>query len=84
MSSKQLKTKWNRKLKAKFLGSFWVLYLVGKQAYKLKLPKKWRIYDIFYISLLEQNTTKKEQVNDMQLDFEFKAGNGKEYKVDGI
>ena len=40
LSSKHLKTKWNRKLKAKFLGLFWVLHPVGKQTYKLKLPKK--------------------------------------------
>ena len=40
LSSKYLKTKRNHKLEAKFLGAFWVLYLVGKQAYKLKLPKK--------------------------------------------
>ena len=71
-------------MEAKFLGFFQVLYPIGKQAYKLKLPKKWRILDIFYVSLLEQNTTKKGQVNDMQLDFKFKAGNNKEYEVDDI
>ncbi len=31
----------------------YVLHLVGKQAYKIELPKKWGIYDIFYVSLLE-------------------------------
>ena len=30
LSSNQLKTKLNCKLKAKFLGLFWVLHLVGK------------------------------------------------------
>ena len=40
LSSKYLKTKRNRKLEVKFLGSFWVLNPVGKQAYKPKLPKK--------------------------------------------
>ena len=40
LSSKHLKTKRNRKLKAKFLGPFRVLHLVGKQAYKFELPKK--------------------------------------------
>ena len=61
-----------------------MLHPVGKQAYKLKLPKKWKIYDVFHVSLLEQDTTKKGQVNDMQLDLEFKAGDDKEYEVDGI
>ena len=40
LNSKYLKTKQNRKLKGKFFGLFQVLYLVEKQAYKLKLPKK--------------------------------------------
>ena len=40
LSSKHLKTKRNYKLEAKFLGFFQVLYLVGKQVYKLKLLKK--------------------------------------------
>ena len=84
LSSKHFRTKRNCKLKAKFLGFFRVLHLVDKQAYKLELPKKWRIHNVFHISLLEQNTTKKGQVKDTQLDFEFEAGNNKEYKVDGI
>ena len=82
LSSKHLKTKRNCKLEAKFLGPFRVLHPVGKQAYKLELLKKWRIHDIIHVSLLEQNITKKGQVNDIQLDF--KAGNNKEYEVDGI
>ena len=59
-----------------------MLHPVSKQAYKLELPKKWRIHDVFHVSLLEQNTTKKGQVNDMQLEFE--ADNDKEYEVNGI
>ena len=82
LSSKHLKTKWNRKLEAKFLGPFRVLHSVGKQVYKLELPKKWRIHDVFHVSLLEQDTTKKGRVNDMQLEFE--ADDDKEYEVDGI
>ena len=81
LNSKYLKTKRNHKLEGKFLGLFQVLYPVGKQSYKLE-PKKWRIYNVFYISLLEQNTIKKRQVNDTQLEFE--AGNNKKYEVDSI
>ena len=75
---------WNCKLEAKLLGLFQVLHLVGKQTYKLKLPKKWRIYNIFHISLLEQYITENGQVHDIQLVFEFKAYNNKKYKVDSI
>ena len=61
-----------------------MLYPVSKQAYKLELLKKWRIHDVFHVSLLEQNTTKKGRVNDMLLDSKFEAGDNKEYEVDGI
>ena len=40
LNSKHFRIKRNLKLKAKFLGPFRVLHLVGKQAYKLKLLKK--------------------------------------------
>ena len=40
LNSKYIKTKRNRKLEAKFFGSFQVLHPVGNQAYKLKLPKQ--------------------------------------------
>ena len=53
LNSKYLKIKQNRKLEAKFFGSFWVLDPVEKQAYKLELTRKWRIYYIFHVSLLE-------------------------------
>ena len=40
LNSKYVKTKQNRKLKAKFFRMFQVLHSVGKQAYKLELPRK--------------------------------------------
>ena len=63
LNSKYLKTKQNRKLEAKFFGPFRVLYPVGKQVYKLELPRKWKIHDIFHVLLLEQDTTRKERVD---------------------
>ncbi len=63
LNSKYTKTKQNCKLEAKFFKPFQVLYLIENQAYKLELPKRWEIYDIFHISLLEHNITKKGQVD---------------------
>ena len=40
LNSKYIKTKRNWKLKAKFFGFFQMLYLVGKQVYKLQLLAK--------------------------------------------
>ena len=86
MNSKYIKTKQNQKLKAKFFGLFQVLHPVGKQAYKLELPRKWKIYDVFHVSLLEQDTTRKKRVNEEVRQMKFNAGddNGKEYEVEAI
>ena len=53
LNSKYIKTKRKRKLETKFFGAFRVLHPVGKQVYKLKLSKKWRIHNVFHMSLLE-------------------------------
>ncbi len=53
LNSKYIKTKKNKKLEGKFFGPIRVLHIVGKQVYKLELPAKWKIYNIFYVSLLE-------------------------------
>ena len=61
-----------------------MLHPVGKQAYKLELPKKWRIHDIFHVLLQELDITRKGRVdkNAMKLD----AGNDDsgEYEVEAI
>ena len=70
-------------METKFFGPFWVLHPVKKQAYKLELPKKWRIHNVFYLSLLEQDTTKKGWMdkNVTELDA---GNNNRKYKVEVI
>ena len=83
LNSKYLKTIQRRKLVAKFFGPFRVLYLLGKQAYKLKLSKKWKINNIFQMSLLEQDNIIKEGVEKVP---ELDRGdeNSKKYEVEAI
>ena len=84
LNSKYIKTKRNRKLEVKFFEPFRVLHPVKKQAYKLELPKKWRIYDVFHMSLLEYDTTRKERVYEKNAE-ELDAGdNSGEYEVEAI
>ena len=84
LNSKYIKTKRNRKLEAKFFGPFRVLHPVGKQAYKLELPRKWKIHDVFHVSLLEQDTTRKGRMDKEVRKIEFDVGDNEEYKVEAI
>ena len=83
LNSKYIKTKQNRKLEAKFFRPFRVLHPVGKQAYKLKLSRKWRIHDVFYMSLLEQDTTRKGRVDENATELDAGKDSG-EYEVETI
>ena len=83
LNNKYIKTKCNQKLEAKFFRPFWVLYLVVKQVYKLQLPKKWRIHNVFHVSLLKQDTTKKGRVDDENVELDAGDENG-ECKVEAI
>ena len=42
------------------------------------------MYDVFHVSLLEQDITRKERVNKWVKELELKAGNSKEYKIKAI
>ena len=84
LNSKYIKTKRNRKLEAKFFGPFRVLHPVGKQAYKLELPRKWRIHDVFHMSPLEQDTTRKGWVNKDVTELDVGDDESGEYKVEAI
>ena len=84
LNSKYIKTKRNRKLEAKFFGPFRMLHLVGKQAYKLELPKKWRIHDVFHVSLLEQDTTRKGRVDENATELDAGDEDSGEYEVEAI
>ena len=82
LNSKYIKTKWNRKLEANFFGPFRVLHPVKKQAYKLKLPRKWKIHDVFHVSLLELDNTRKGRVDEDVRQMELDAGDDDSWKYE--
>ncbi len=88
LNSKYIKTKRNKKLENKFFRAFQVVHIVEKQAYKLELSIKWKIHNIFHVSLLEQDIRKKRQVDNTlpepEKDLKFEAGENKEYEVKTI
>lgn len=55
-----------------------------KQVDKLELPASLKIYNVFYISLLEQNIIKKGRMNKLLLIPEFEASNNKKYELKAI
>ena len=59
LNSKYLKIKYNKKLKAMFFYLFQVLYQIGKQAYKLELPKN-RKFIMFFTCYYWSKTLKKK------------------------
>ena len=71
-------------MEAKFFEPFRVLYPVEKQVYKLELPRKWKIHNVFHVSLLEQDTTKNEQMDKKVTELDFEAGNSEEYEIEAI
>ena len=85
LSGKHIKTKKNPTLEHKYLSPFEVVEAVEKQAYKLKLPAKWRIYPVFHISLLKKDVTRREAVDQkIANQLEFEEGEHPEQEVDSI
>ena len=52
--------------------------------YKLELPKKWGIRDVFYVFLLKQDTTRKERVHEEDEEELDASDDSGEYKVEAI
>ena len=66
----------------KFFGPFRVLYFVSKQAWKLEILRKYRIYDYFHILLLEQDPIRKKRIDKNNMaELDAGKGEGGEYKL---
>ena len=72
-------------MKTKFFGQFRILYPIGKQVYKLELLRNWIVHNVFHVSLLEQEITRKRRVDEEVRQIEFDAGNNSgKYKMEAI
>lgn len=60
-----------------------MFYLVWKQAYKLELPARRKIYNVFYVLLLKQKYRRKNRINKFSMP-KFKMGNNKKYEIETI
>ena len=82
LNNKYIKNKEKQKLEIKLFRLFQVLYPTKKYAYKLKLLKRQKIHNVFYMLLLKQIITINKQVNKNII--EFKVSNNKKYKLEII
>ena len=58
---KNIRIKRNKKLKWKFFESFKILNTIKNQTYRIDIFKRWRIHNVFHISLLEKIMFKKKK-----------------------
>ena len=58
---KNIRIKRNKKLKWKFFESFKILNTIKNQTYRINIFKRWRIHNVFHVSLLEKIISKREK-----------------------
>ena len=73
-------------MEAKFFRPFRVLHPIRKQVYKLELLRKKKIYNVFHVLLLKQDTIKKGRVDKKIRQMEFDVGHydNEEWEVEAI
>jgi hypothetical protein len=71
------------KLGNRFTGPFRIKQEVSPVAYKLELPDKWRIHDVFHISLLRKFRKGDEQGTDIEI-IDLDEAEEQEYEVDKV
>ena len=85
LNIKYIRIKRNRKLEFKNFGSFLITDVIDSQLYRLKLSDRWRIHNVFHVSLLEKDSSKQGEISHQRLDdMKFDEGDAHDYAVAGI
>ena len=67
---KNIRIKRNKKLKWKFFESFRMLNTIENQAYRIDIFKRWRIHNVFHVSLLEKIIFKRKEKVSLELTYQ--------------
>ena len=70
VNGKNIRIKRNKKLKWKFFESFKVLETIKNQTYRLEIFKRWRIYDVFHVSLFEKVISKRKKKTSLEFTYQ--------------
>ena len=70
VNDKNIRLKRNKKLKWKFFESFKMLNIVENQTYRIDISKRWRIHDVFHVSLLEKVKFKRKKKVSLKFNYQ--------------
>ena len=70
VNDKNIRIKRNKKLKWKFFESFKMLNIVENQTYRIDISKRWRIHDVFHVSLFEKVKSKRKEKVSLELNYQ--------------
>ena len=69
---KNIRTKRNKKFEWKFFESFKILETIENQVYRIDISKRWRIHNVFHVSLFEEVKTKRKKKVSLEFTYQFK------------
>ena len=61
VNDKNIRIKRNKKFEWKFFESFKIFNEIDDQAYRIKISKRWRIHNVFYVSFLKKIKVKRRK-----------------------
>ena len=72
VNDKNIRIKRNKKLEWKFFDSFKILNEIETQTYRINISRRWRIHNVFHVSLFEKMKFKKKERVSLQSTYQSK------------